>query len=200
MWNGLFFSDFTLTAAGLIIQLGHCVGDTCSAPSPLHDLMVFDLSGVHRLVVRYCGCDGTLSKHTQLLRARWFPATLDRPATAFSFNILDFFHELQNQNKCNPYDFYRAILQRSDAAGLNPGIVCLLFILSAFLLLTDSQNRYNETTLVFRLWTHIQLLKRGGAVHHSPPDKTLPDGSMAIHCPACPQPGKNTVDFPKSES
>lgn len=138
MWNGLFFNDVTLTAAGLTLQLGHRVGDTCSAPSSLRDLMVFDLSGVHRLVVRYCGCDGTLSKHAQLLRARLFPATIDRPATAFAFDILDFFHELQNQNKCNPYDFYRAIIQRSDAAGLNPAIVCLLFILSPLLLLTDS--------------------------------------------------------------
>ena len=83
MWNGSFFSDVTLTAAGLVVQLGHRVGDVCPAPSSLHDLTVFDLSGAHRLVVRYCGCDGTLSKHTQLLRARWFPATIERPATGF---------------------------------------------------------------------------------------------------------------------
>ena len=100
--------------------------------------MVFDLSGVHRLVVRYCGCDGTLSKDIQLLDAYWFPATIYRPATAFAFDILDFFHKLQDQNKCNPYDFYHAITQRSDAAGLNPEIVLLLFILFAILSLTDS--------------------------------------------------------------
>lgn len=100
--------------------------------------MVFDLSGVHRLVVCYCGCDSTYPKHIQLLRARWFPATIDRPATAFSFDILDFFHKLQNQSKCNPYDFYNAILQRSNAAGLNPEIVRLLSISPVVLLLIDS--------------------------------------------------------------
>lgn len=122
MWNGLFFGDDTLTAAGLVVQIGHRPGDECSAPTALQNLMVFDLSGVHRLVVRYCDC-GAPGKYFQLLRARLFPSTMDRPATAFTFDILDFFHKLQNQNKCNPYDFYNAILQRSDAAGLNPGIV-----------------------------------------------------------------------------
>ena len=137
MWNGLFFNDTTLTATGLVVQLGHDDDDKCSAPSPLHDLMVFDLSGVHRLVVRYCGCDGTLPKDMQLIRQRLFPATIDRPATAFAFDILEFFHELQNQNKCNPYDFYQTILRLSDAAGLKPDIVCLSFFLLVFLFLTD---------------------------------------------------------------
>ena len=91
MWNGSFFSNTTLTAAGLVVQLGHEVGDACPAPSSLRDLMVFDLSGVHRLVVRYCGCEAALSKAVQLFDVHWFPATIDRPAMAFTFNFLDFF-------------------------------------------------------------------------------------------------------------
>lgn len=122
MWNGQFFDDTSLAAAGLIVQLGHDTPDTCAA-TRLQDLMVFNLSGVHRLVVRYCDCPGSPRKHIQLLRAGWFPATIDRPSTAFNFDILDFFHKLQNQNKCNPYDFYHAIIQRTDAAGINPEIV-----------------------------------------------------------------------------
>lgn len=119
-WNGHFFEGTTLTALGLVVQFGH---HTCSDPSPLQDLMVFDLSGVHRLVIRYCGCGDSVSKYTQLLRARLFPATTERPSTAFSFNLLDFFHKLQSQNKCNLYDFYHTIIQRADAAGLDSEIV-----------------------------------------------------------------------------
>ena len=136
MWNGSFFSDTTLTAAGLVVQLGHEVGDTCPAPSALHDLMVFDLSGIHHLVVLYCGCDMTLSKVVQLLDVHWFPAMIDRPATAFTFDFLDFFHNLQDQNKCNPYDFYHTIVQGSNPAGLDPQIVLLLSTLSVVLSLT----------------------------------------------------------------
>lgn len=85
--------------------------------------MVFDLSGAHRLVVRYCHCGPFTPKNIQLLRARWFPATIERPSTAFNFDLLDFFHKLQNQSKCNPYDFYHTLIQRTDAAGLNSEIV-----------------------------------------------------------------------------
>ena len=100
--------------------------------------MVFDLSGIHRLVFRYCHCDRRTAKHIQLLRARWFPATIERPSTAFAFDFLDFFHKLQDQSKCNPYDFYNAVLQRTNAAGLNPEIVCSFFSASVFLdLITD---------------------------------------------------------------
>lgn len=98
--------------------------------------MVFDLCGVRRLVVQYCGCGGftdSISKYTQLLRVRWFPATIERPSTVFSFNMLDFFHKLQNQNKCNLYDFYHTIIQRADAAGLDSEIVCFLIIVPCFL-------------------------------------------------------------------
>ena len=126
-WNGRFFEDCTLTSVGFVFQVGHHVGETCSNPTTLHNLMVFDLSGIHRLVVRYCNCEGHPPKRVQLLRSRWFPATIHRPSTAFTFDILDFFHKLQDQNKCNPYDFYHAIIQRTDAAGLKPEIVRYFF-------------------------------------------------------------------------
>ena len=122
-WNGHHFEQSTLTSVGLVVQLGHRAHDTCPHPSKLHNLMVFDLSGAHRLVVHYCNCHGHPPKHIQLLRVRWFPATIERPSTTFAFDILDFFHKLQNQSKCNPYDFYNAIIQRTNAAGLNPEIV-----------------------------------------------------------------------------
>ena len=89
--------------------------------------MVFDLSGAHHLVVKYCNCERRVPKYVQLLRARWFPATIERPSTAFAFDILDFFHKLQNHSKCNLYDFYNATIQRTDAAGLRPEIVRVFF-------------------------------------------------------------------------
>lgn len=127
-WNGTFFEGTTLTALGHVVQLGHHTTDECAKPSRLFDLMVFDLAGVFRLVVRYCDCGNmgaSIPKYIQLLRARWFPATIDRPSTAFTFGLLDFFHKLQNRNKCNAYDFYHTIVQRTNAAGLDPAIVSI---------------------------------------------------------------------------
>ena len=126
----MFFEKTTLTTLGLIIQLGHRPGDICPNASQFQDLMVFDLNGVCCLVVRYCLCADGVPKHTQLLRACWFPATIHRPSTAFSFNMLDFFHKLQDRNKCNPYDFYHTIIQRTDAAGLDPEIVNAIILIA----------------------------------------------------------------------
>ena len=129
-WNGKFFESTTLTAIGYTLQLGHTPSDPCLDPSTLHDLMVIDLNGVHHIVVKYCHCiasaDGGahgVSRCTQLLREHWFPATIARLSTAFTFELLDFFHKLQDQNKCNPYDFYHTIIQHSDNAGLDQEIV-----------------------------------------------------------------------------
>ena len=54
-----------------------------------------------------------------------------------------------------------------------------------------TQHRYNEISLVYRLWVHFQLLKRGGGGHHPGGIGSLADGSMAVECPACPHPDRN---------
>ena len=59
----------------------------------------------------------------QLMDLRWFPATLFRPSTSFTFRFLDFFRALQDRSKCTSYDFYHTVLQCTDSAGLEPEIV-----------------------------------------------------------------------------
>lgn len=114
----------TLTSLGQVIQLGHLPGESCPSPSLLYDHMVFDLNGVHRIVIQYCHCPSNATPHeVQLFREDWFPATVFRPSTSFTFELLDFFHKLQDQNKCNSYDFYHTIMQCADNAGLEPQVV-----------------------------------------------------------------------------
>ena len=205
-----FFEDTTLTALGLILQLGHYVNKTCPNPSSLQDLMVFDLSRVHRLVVWYSSCGGfgdNVPKHIQLfcvhwfpvMIVHWFPVMIVRLLTTFTFNLLNFFHKLQNQNKCNPYNFYHTIIRRTDAAGLDPVIVGSTVATLHYLLISSLQHQYNKFTLAFHIWSHLQILKRAGSNHCSSSDDPTSDGSVAIACPACPQPGRNTTHFPKPE-
>lgn len=59
--------------------------------------------------------------------------------------------------------------------------------------LTGIQKRYNEITFAIRVWSHLQGLKRRGAVHRAENVESLPKGSMAVRCYACPQPGKNVA-------
>ena len=53
------------------------------------------------------------------------------------------------------------------------------------------QHRYNEISLAYRIWAHLHILKRGGAAHYPDGAESLPEGSMAVECPASPQPGRN---------
>jgi hypothetical protein len=123
-WNGLFFVKTTLQTLGLRYQLGHS-GAPCPCPQAgPKNFVVFNISGPHHLAINYCQCgDEPLSNWVQLLRERWFPATLLRPQMVFTFYCLETFHELTLQGKTNLYDYYHTLLRLSDNASLSTPIV-----------------------------------------------------------------------------
>jgi len=91
--------------------------------------MLFNITGIHTVRVTYCFCEenGDGNRRTQLLDARWFPASLSRPGTAFTFRLLDFIHKLQTRSKINLYDFYNSLVSVANAAGMKPPVVCPYF-------------------------------------------------------------------------
>ena len=80
---------------------------------------------------RSFGCPGhqywllRLWRHSlvEILCQGWFPATFNWPQTSFTFECLEFFHELTLQGKVNLYDFYHTLLQITDNANLSNTIV-----------------------------------------------------------------------------
>jgi len=82
----------------------------------------------HTLNVNFCNCNPIqpMDQQVQLLWRGWFPATLDCPWTAFTFDCLETFHELTLQGKVNLYDFYHTILRKTDNANLNKSIVSVI--------------------------------------------------------------------------
>lgn len=54
---------------------------------------------------------------------KWYPASFNRPKTAFTFDLLDTYHKLTLQGKLNLYDFYTATMQKSDNCGRRKVIV-----------------------------------------------------------------------------
>jgi len=176
-WNGKFFEKTSLSNLGLWIQLGHD-GASCPCPCPgPQGFMVFDVSGAHYVNIDYCGCrpDDPMDRRTQHLRHRWFPATLIRPQTVFTFDFLNTFHELTLQSKGNLYDFYLMILRKTDNANITIKIVSLFAYEQH--LLTCTQNRFPEA---------------GGLTVECPacphPGKNLPAGwenAGALRCVVC---------------
>ena len=120
-WTGSFFERTTLADHGLCVQLGHG-GDACKHPDIMRSqLTVLDVNGIHQVNVAYCNCEkaiGSFERRIQLLRAGWFPATLDRPKTVITFDALDLFHALTLQSKITFYDFYHTLVRRTDNSGI----------------------------------------------------------------------------------
>lgn len=52
---------------------------------------IVDKSGVHLMCIRYCKCPGAVSHDKQLFQMGMFPASFNRPKTAFTFTVLDDF-------------------------------------------------------------------------------------------------------------
>ena len=77
-------------------------------------------NGMHRMTVKYCQCriGEHLDEYTQLLRARLWPATIDEPETATTFEAMDDFNRLSMLGRLSAYDYYKAMKAATDAVGL----------------------------------------------------------------------------------
>ncbi|TDL22048.1 hypothetical protein BD410DRAFT_815199 [Rickenella mellea] len=178
-WTGTFFEKTTLYSIGLRVQLGHG-GDTCTKPQRGRALTVIDTSGIHNVHVDYCECghsSGSTLYRVQLLRMRWFPATLLQPQTVMTFDALDMFHILTHQSKITFYDFYQTLVRKTDGSGVQ--VV---------------PDRYKKGMLCVLIWRHLNMLKRSGRGHDPLGIDNTPPGGCAVECPACPHPGRNLPD------
>lgn len=54
-----------------------------------------------------------------------------------------------------------------------------------------SQYRYNEASLVCRVYATLEMEKRGGRGHDCNGIGATEEGGLAVECAACPHPGRN---------
>lgn len=84
------------------------------------------MNGWHIVRVGFCACAASAprdKRYQQLIRMHWYPASFSRPKTAFSFDLLETYHKVTLQGKLNLYDFYLAIMQKSDNQGRSKAMV-----------------------------------------------------------------------------
>ena len=123
-WKDGFFDRTSLHSLGYIFYLGHG-GNACPVGS-LRQLVIIDTNGWHKVQVGFCKCGISNISHEeyrQLLRERWYPASFNRPKTAFTFDLLETYHKITLQGKLNLYDFYHSIMQKSDNQGRSKPLV-----------------------------------------------------------------------------
>ncbi|KAF5375506.1 hypothetical protein D9615_009182 [Tricholomella constricta] len=160
-WNGSFFKKASLKSLGLRIQLGHRVGEACSNPKPAfaNDFVVVHVNGIHEVALDFCDCQTAQLHFIQLLRFRWFPATVTQPKSAATFSVLKHFHLLTFESKASSFEFYNALARLTDNVGVD-----------------KVKDHYSAFMRMVREYRHVKMLKRFGRGHD-------PTGAPGLNLP-----------------
>ncbi|KAI6167873.1 hypothetical protein EDD17DRAFT_1467315, partial [Pisolithus thermaeus] len=134
-------------------------------------LTVIDVTGVHFVLSWPCQCVNAESYHKQLLHAKLYPSTFDKPSTVFTFLVLDDF--LRDNVECGTSGMNYYSKLRRVTSSVFPHLV---------------PDRYRELLRVARQWRLLKLLKWSGYQGNS---NHSTKGDLALFCAACPQPGIN---------
>ncbi|KAG1724879.1 uncharacterized protein EDB91DRAFT_1062557, partial [Suillus paluster] len=137
------------------------------------NLVIVHSTGVYSHSVSWCQCSGAeKAQHLHLMKARLFPASITRPQSAFTFDVLDNFLIDTLECKTSAMSFYQKLHQFTNNAFPDKILDC-----------------YRELMQVSHIWRDLVNKKRFGFGHdikRSPGPRDL-----ALYCPACPQPGIN---------
>ncbi|KAJ3506738.1 hypothetical protein NMY22_g17151 [Coprinellus aureogranulatus] len=172
-------TDISTLSPSFAIHLEHC-GNPC--PSSYIDqegnfieTTLVTLNGVHRTRVRFCTCKGIPDRVGQLMVAGFFPASVKRPKTAFSFEVLDHFERLQLECKVSAYDFCSCLRRATDDA-----------------FTSKVPDIFPQFVVATQVWGVMMETKRLGQAHGI--DHILTHrraGNLIVHCPMCPEPHMN---------
>ncbi|KAF8135928.1 hypothetical protein K438DRAFT_2122025 [Mycena galopus ATCC 62051] len=136
-----------------------------------------DHNGFHTTWIEFCEYvrPGDHARWQQLVAVRLFPASFDKPQTAFTFTAMKQFHVHSLASKKSAYDYVKALCQLSNNA--SPMTIA---------------DRYREFLFACRIWRYLTLQRRTGQVHGI--DEFVAHrraASLALRCPACPEVGFN---------
>ena len=172
-WTGSHVEKESLKNIGFIFYLGHS-NQPCRNSSSIVTTPIVHTNGIQDVALSYCGCDSLPEERQprplQLLGAGLYPATFKHTSTAFSVAILKQFHHISTQGELMAHDF-----------------VASLRWLTNYGFPDDSKNRYREFMMAYRQHSFFRNLHWS----HKHADEDLPEGSLVMDCPACPQPNMN---------
>ena len=137
-------------------------------------LTVVDTTGIHEIRTRVCRCHPpTINPlYKQLIDMGLYPSSTERPRTVFTFRVLHHFDLTNLEGKTSAWHYYSTL--RRLSSNVFP---------EAF------ADRYRELMRALRQWRDLTNRRRAGLPFDRNPE--LNAGSLALFCPACPQPGVN---------
>ncbi|KAI6111661.1 hypothetical protein EDD16DRAFT_1485659 [Pisolithus croceorrhizus] len=154
--------------------LGRPYDDPVIRKSSQFQMTIVHTEGIFSHEVSVCKCPGSDPNdwHFDLLCQRLFPASIFKPKTAFTFDVLDHFLIDALECKTSAMSFYQKLKRFTNNAF--PERV---------------PDRYRELMRVSQLWRDLKHRKWFGFGHDAGKDPG--DGGLALFCPACPHPGLN---------
>ncbi|KAJ7722485.1 hypothetical protein DFH07DRAFT_872061 [Mycena maculata] len=174
-WNGSLFERRTLAELGLEVQLGHPAGYSCPTSRAGHEeFTVIDITGIQTVKVFFCDCDSNVAHWQQLMRVRWWPATVKDPRTCATFAVVRLFQILNCQGKVSAHDFLRSLEFLTNNDGLNP--------------VKDRRRAFRH---IIRQYRMTLMMKRAGRGHDPTGVHGTAQGELALRCRSCPQDGRN---------
>lgn len=119
-WKDGSFEKVSLYDLGAVLNLGQsCLGGCCSEDgNPFGDrtMTVIHLNGVFTISIRFCRCQGAAPDHEQLFSNSLFASTFDRPETAFTFQLLDYFAIDNMECKTSAQSFFQKLRRMTNNA------------------------------------------------------------------------------------
>ncbi|KAH9942125.1 hypothetical protein B0H21DRAFT_696451, partial [Amylocystis lapponica] len=126
-------------------------------------MVIVDTTGIHRIPVWWCGCEGAPSDEMQLLDMALYPASHRRVKSCFTFRVLD--------------DF------------LLDNLECKTSALNFYSKLRRTTNSTFPDQVPVSITCHLTDMMRHGFGY---PGRARPGpGDLTFFCAACPQPGVN---------
>ncbi|KAG1871419.1 hypothetical protein F4604DRAFT_1881132 [Suillus subluteus] len=130
-------------------------------------MVIIDKSGVHRLEIRCCDCPNALSPDIQMFRHGFFPASFNRPKTAFTFRVLDDF--LLDNLECgtSAMNYYSKLRRMTSSMfpHLVPGNTMPPPSTRHDIDQACCKDRYRELMRVARQWRQLKTMKWHGFGH-----------------------------------
>ncbi|KAI6160855.1 hypothetical protein EDD17DRAFT_1482804, partial [Pisolithus thermaeus] len=158
----------------VVFLLGSPYDDPVIRKSSWFQMTIVHTEGIFSHEVSVCKCPGSDPNdwHLDLLCQRLFPASISKPKTTFTFDVLDHFLIDALECKTSAMSFYQKLKRFTNNAF--PERV---------------PDRYRELMRVSQLRRDLKHRKWFGFGHDAGQDPG--DGGLALFCPACPQPGLN---------
>lgn len=139
-WSGTHFKRTSLSSIGAVICVGHR-GEKCRnrLPGPGRKTVIVHTNGIHHVCIEYCRCDD-VPEAIQLARSQLFPATMERPETAFTFAVLNDFHMHSLTSKKSALDYVDALQKHTSAAFPQQTAVSMGYLFWGLILMSVSES------------------------------------------------------------